>query len=118
MKDRQRYIRNAQIKLREMNFGFDGNDPVGIIDATGFDRYGVTIEKISTGVFEITYEEEFGRDDAQIDVQGRTLPTSVALNPTLNLKKSIRIELRNISGVVHNTDVFVRIVGSEFDYDI
>lgn len=114
-KERRRGIRTEQLRMREMNIFVTGTDP-DPITPLGFDRFGVSIAKGGTGNYTITILSAFGRDDimgfaSPVSVEGGTRIANVTRN-------SMQVLTYDMAGAPLDMDFMLRILGSEFNYDI
>lgn len=112
----RRSVSTAQLRMREMDIFVTGDTATGPVTPLGFDRFGVTIEKNGTGDYTVFILSAYGRDDimgwvSMVDAPGMSQISAVTRN-------SIRILTFDPAGAGSDRDFMLRILGSEFNYDI
>ena len=103
--------------MREMNIFILGTAAGPSIDALGFDRFGIaSITKNGTGDYTVTFNAAFGRDDIMGwgSMAGSEGVVTIA---TIN-RAFMRVLTFDVAGTPTDRDIFLRILGSEFNYDI
>ena len=115
-KERRRGIRTTQLRMREMNIFVTGTDAGPAITPLGFDRFGVSILKNGTGDYTVSILSAFGRDDIMGWVQMVTNDGVSSIGAVS--RNSMQILTFDNAGTPADRVFMLRIVGSEFNYDI
>lgn len=103
--------------MREMDIFVLGTAAGPDIDPLGFDRFGIaSIVKNGTGDYTINFNAAFGRDDIMGWVQMATGNRASSIS-TIN-RAFIRVLTTDLANAPIDADFFLRILGSEFNYDI
>ena len=116
-KERRRSISTAQVKMREMDIFVDGTVTTPV--AAGFDEFGIkSVTDTGTGDYLITLNAAFGRDDIMAFAQSTT--TGVLCEIGAVTRNSVQVLCFDVATGATPTDgaFFLRILGSEFNYNI
>lgn len=114
-KERRRTVRTAQVRMREMDLLIA--DTLTTPVAQGFDRFGVSsVTDDGPGVYTINIANAFGRDDIMGFVTACSAPGYGQI--TAVTRNTIQVSMFDTAGAAADIDFFIRILGSEFNYDI
>lgn len=109
-KSRRRSLGTSQINMRTMFLFINGSAGVAAT-AQGFDRYGVTLVRNSAGNYTLNFKTAFLRP-VMVFTSSAQATLAGGFTATATTAQSV-----TIVGAA-DADIFVMIVGSEFQYDV
>jgi len=115
-KQRKRGISTAQIKMRLLNFGFDGTlaNPL----ATGFDRFNIkSITKLAAGQYTIIFKSPFERACELMGFSFKTAGIQECEVVALAYDR-ITVTFKNSAGADTDAVAFLSVIGSDARYDV